>query len=95
MGKSSATDPASSSMVSLPGIGEAPISMMSSPSRTTETFELCIRNVGDVTGIIHTLQAGATIGIRGPFGRGFPMETFAAKISLSRPAAWGWPRRAP
>jgi sulfhydrogenase subunit gamma (sulfur reductase) len=63
-------------MVSIPGVGEAPISVMSSPSRTGETFQLCIRNAGDLTSIIHTLQAGDQVGIRGPFGRGFPVDAF-------------------
>ncbi|MCD4684355.1 MAG: FAD/NAD(P)-binding protein [Anaerolineae bacterium] len=76
-------------MVSLPGIGEAPISVMSSPSRTVETFRLCIRNAGDMTGIIHTLQAGDEIGIRGPFGRGFPMDQFAGKDILIAPGGLG------
>jgi NAD(P)H-flavin reductase len=35
--------------VSLFGIGEAPISVSSSPSRSNGTFELCVRRVGDVT----------------------------------------------
>jgi sulfhydrogenase subunit gamma (sulfur reductase) len=61
-------------MVSVPGVGEAPISVMSSPSRTQETFRLCIRNAGDLTGVIHTLERGDRIGIRGPFGRGFPVD---------------------
>ncbi len=76
-------------MVSLPGIGEVPISVMSSPSRTGETFKLCIRNAGDVTGIIHTLQPGDEIGIRGPFGRGFPMEQFKGKDILVAPGGLG------
>jgi sulfhydrogenase subunit gamma (sulfur reductase) len=76
-------------MVSLPGIGEAPISVMSSPSRTGETFKLCIRNAGDLTGIIHALQPGDEIGIRGPFGRGFPIETFEGKDILVAPGGLG------
>lgn len=76
-------------MVSLPGVGEVPISVMSSPSRTGETFKLCIRNAGDVTGILHTLSPGDQIGIRGPFGRGFPMEQFAGKDMLIAPGNLG------
>lgn len=76
-------------MVSVPGVGEAPISVMSSPSRTGETFKLCIRNAGDLTGIIHTMQPGDEIGIRGPFGRGFPMEQFAGKDILIAPGGLG------
>lgn len=76
-------------MVSVPGVGEAPISVMSSPSRTGETFKLCIRNAGDLTGIIHTLKPGDPIGIRGPFGRGFPIDVFKGKDVLIAPGGLG------
>lgn len=68
--------------VSLLGIGEAPISITSSPSRTTNRFELCIRAVGNVTNAIHRLLPGDFVGIRGPFGRGFPFERFRSKDIL-------------
>lgn len=69
-------------MVSLPGIGEAPISVMSSPSRTGETFDMCIRRVGNLTNSLHKLLPGDDIGIRGPFARGFPMDVFKKKDVL-------------
>ncbi len=59
--------------VSLPGIGEAPISIASSPTRPAG-FDLCIRRAGNVTEAIHRLKPGAKIGIRGPFGRGVPID---------------------
>ena len=68
--------------VSLFGIGEAPISISSSPSRSNGTFELCVRKVGDVTTAMHNLSEGATIGVRGPFGTGFPLERFKGKDIL-------------
>jgi sulfite reductase subunit B len=68
--------------VSLFGIGEAPISISSSPSRSNGAFELCVRRVGDVTGALHGLNEGATIGVRGPFGSGFPIEKFKGKDIL-------------
>lgn len=77
-------------MVSLPGIGEAPISVMSSPSRTGDTFKLCIRNAGDLTGVIHkSVLPGDQIAIRGPFGRGFPIEDFHGKDVLIAPGGLG------
>jgi sulfhydrogenase subunit gamma (sulfur reductase) len=79
-------------MVSLPGVGEVPISIMSSPSRTQETFKLCIRKVGDVTGVIHAaLKPGDEVGIRGPFGRGFPWETFKGRDMLFALGGLGLP----
>jgi sulfhydrogenase subunit gamma (sulfur reductase) len=78
-------------MVSLPGVGEAPISVMSSPSRTGETFKLCIRNAGDLTGRLHSLLPGDKLGIRGPLGRGFPLEVFKGKDVLVVPGGLGMP----
>lgn len=58
--------------VSLLGVGEVPISICSSPTRR-DSFELCIRAVGRMTNALHRLKAGTMIGIRGPFGMGFPI----------------------
>lgn len=68
--------------LSILGIGEAPISICSSPSRTNGSFELCVRRVGKLTNVMHTLKPGAMIGIRGPFGRSFPVESFRGKDVL-------------
>ena len=66
-------DPGQFVMVSLPGIGEAPISVCSSPVRR-DTFDLCVRAVGKVTRGIHGLKSGDDVDIRGPYGRGFPIR---------------------
>lgn len=68
--------------ISVFGIGEAPISVTSSPSRSNGTFELGIRKVGDVTGALHHLERGAKVGIRGPFGTSFPLEEMRGKDVL-------------
>lgn len=75
--------------VSVFGVGEAPISISSSPSRSNGKFELCVRKVGDVTGALHNLKEGATIGVRGPFGTGFPLEQFKGKDILFAPGGLG------
>jgi NAD(P)H-flavin reductase len=59
--------------VSVLGIGEAPISVSSSPSRSNESFELAVREVGNVTAALHRMQPGAKVGIRGPYGTSFPI----------------------
>jgi sulfite reductase subunit B len=59
--------------VSLLGVGEAPISVSSSPTKLG-SFELVVRNAGKVTGALHKLEAGDEVGIRGPFGKGFPVR---------------------
>jgi len=60
-------------MVEVPGYGECPISISSSPSDKGH-FELCIRRAGIVTGALHKARRGAAVGIRGPFGTHFPIE---------------------
>lgn len=55
------------------GVGEAPFSVCSSPTRGA-SFELAIRKAGAVTSALHELPAGSVVGIRGPFGRGFDMD---------------------
>lgn len=67
--------------VSLFGIGEAPISVSSSPTKKG-SFELAVRAVGNVTKTLHTLNRGAMLGIRGPFGKGFPIEEMKGKDIL-------------
>ena len=55
------------------GLGEAPISISSSPSKSG-FFELCVRRTGQISNALHEMQCGDVVGIRGPFGRGFPFE---------------------
>jgi sulfite reductase subunit B len=75
--------------VSVFGVGEAPISISSSPSRSNGAFELCVRRAGDVTSALHGLQPGDTIGLRGPFGHGFPIQRFHGKDLLFAPGGLG------
>jgi sulfite reductase subunit B len=63
------------------GIGEAPISISSSPTRKG-SFELAVRAAGDVTNYMHKLETGARLGIRGPFGNGFPLEELTGRDVL-------------
>ena len=61
--------------LSIFGIGEAPISISSSPTKEERNrFEICVRNVGTFTGALHKLGEKDKIGVRGPFGRGFPID---------------------
>ena len=59
--------------VSIFGVGEAPISISSSPSKRG-FIELCVRRTGHFTEVLHKMQCGDIVGLRGPFGRGFPFE---------------------
>ena len=64
--------------VSVFGTGEAPISI-SSPPAQTDTFEVCVRNVGSVTHDLHQIEPGVTLGVRGPYGHGFDVKEFEGK----------------
>lgn len=65
--------PGQFAMVSIPGTGEAPISISSSPSRP-EVLEMCVRRVGRMTDALYRLKTNDILGIRGPYGNGFPIE---------------------
>ena len=60
-------------MLEVPGYGEIPVSISGS-SHANGFVELCIRNVGTVTGVLHRARRGARVGLRGPFGTHFPLE---------------------
>lgn len=66
--------------LSLPGIGAFPVSAVTWP--TSDILHLCIRRVGRVTSALYCLPIGAQVGIRGPFGRGFPLEQFLGRDVL-------------
>jgi sulfhydrogenase subunit gamma (sulfur reductase) len=76
--------------VSLFGIGEAPISICSSPL-SKGSFEMVVRRVGNVTEAIHRLSPGDKVGIRGPFGKGFCTEELKGKDVLFVAAGLGLP----
>ncbi|WP_129125569.1 FAD/NAD(P)-binding protein [Geomonas oryzae] len=62
--------------ISVPGAGEVPISPADLPGGDG-TLELCVRRVGHVTELLHQQLPGAPLGIRGPFGNGFPLKEMA------------------
>jgi len=60
-------------MLEVPGIGEAPFSISSSPVRHGD-IELCIRRAGNLTNFLSRMERGVHVGISGPFGTSFPVE---------------------
>lgn len=70
--------PGQFNMLYLPGVGEAAISI-SSDSDRVDTLGHTIRLVGSVTRAMERLGRGATVGLRGPFGRGWPLEAIQGK----------------
>lgn len=67
--------------LSVPDGGEVPISPADLPA-PDGTISLCVRRVGHVTELLHRTRAGATLGIRGPFGTGFPLQEMEGRPVL-------------
>lgn len=65
----------------IPGLGEAPFTPSSS-SEVNDTMELTVMNVGSVTSAMHQMTPNETIGLRGPYGKGYPLEEFEGKEIL-------------
>ncbi len=60
------------------GAGEATFCIASSPTRKGY-IECCFRAVGRVTEELRRLEVGDTMGVRGPYGNSFPIESFKGK----------------
>jgi len=75
--------PGQFNMIGFPGFEEAPISMSSLPDTDGKLFSHTIRRVGAVTGRVGRLQPGEAIMVRGPFGRGWPLEELRGRNVLA------------
>ena len=64
--------------LTLPGIGEAPFTPSSDPN-VRGTIDVTIMNAGKVTGLLHSIPKNTAVGIRGPYGKGYPLERFAGR----------------
>jgi len=71
-------EPGQFGVFSVFGQGEAPFGIASSPTREGY-IECSIKRVGKVTNAFHELNPGDTIGFRGPYGRGFPIQDMKGK----------------
>jgi NAD(P)H-flavin reductase len=67
--------------LTLNGIGEAPFTPSSSPL-VKDRIEVTVMKTGYVTEKIHQLKPGEILGIRGPYGRGYPIDKFYGKEVL-------------
>jgi sulfite reductase subunit B len=67
-------------MLSLFGIGESAISLSDTSNNGSVTTT--IRNVGSVTNAVLRLKEGDFIGMRGPYGNGWPLERAEGKNVL-------------
>jgi dihydroorotate dehydrogenase electron transfer subunit len=55
-------------MLWIPGIDEIPLSIM---DVSNGLVSVSVKQVGDATRHLHAMEAGATVGVRGPFGNSF------------------------
>ena len=66
-------EPGQFNMLYLHGVGEVPISIISDP-RDSHFILHTVRAVGRVTRGLAGLRVGDEVGLRGPFGRGWPLR---------------------
>ncbi len=68
--------------LSVPGVGEAPFTPSSSPGDVNE-MEITIMKTGRITDVLHEdIKVGDKLGLRGPFGKGYPLDKFSGKEIL-------------
>jgi len=65
-------------MLSIPGVGESPFSISSTPSRPG-ILELGVRKVGKLTDALFQKKDNDVVYIRGPFGNGFKLDQMVNK----------------
>jgi NAD(P)H-flavin reductase len=66
--------------ITLPGVGSFPVSACDQVHDRLITS--CIRRAGRVTEALYQLEKGDRVGLRGPFGKGFPLEVFKDQDAL-------------
>ena len=68
--------------LTLPGVGEAPFTPSSSPSEA-DRIAITVLKTGEVTTRLHeACRVGMSLGVRGPFGKSYPLEKLAGKEVL-------------
>lgn len=70
--------PGQVAQISVFGVGEATISITSSPTRKG-FLEFSVKKVGLLTSILHQMDVGSKVAIRGPYGNSFPYELMKGK----------------
>jgi NAD(P)H-flavin reductase len=68
-------------MASIPGFGEA-IFGVASEMDNKKSIQITVRKVGSLTSELHNKKKGDVIGIRGPYGRAFPIDLAKGKNVL-------------
>lgn len=66
--------------ITVPGVGNFPVSTCGPVANGR--IVACIRRAGRVTDALYRLRTGDRVGIRGPYGQGFPVEAFGGRDAL-------------
>lgn len=82
--------PGQFTMLSLPGIGEVPVSISGDPAQP-QVLVHTLKAVGLVTTAICRLKKGEVLGVRGPFGTGWPVDQLAGHDVLIVAGGLGLP----
>lgn len=67
--------------VTLPGVGESPFTPSSDPAHP-ERLEFTVIRTGRVTDQLHHVETGDQLGVRGPFGHGYPIDDMEGRHVL-------------
>ena len=67
--------------ITVPGLGEAPFTPSSSP-RVKDRIDFTIMSAGKVTEALHKMTKGQVVGLRGPMGKGYPLDAWKGKEIL-------------
>ena len=67
--------------LTVPGLGEAPFTPSSSPAEA-ERLAVSVMEAGRVTAALHRLDVGATLGLCGPYGNEYPLDSYTGKDIL-------------
>ena len=76
-------------MVTVFGIGEATFGIV--PTEKKDEYEFTVKKMGTVTSALFKLKKGDVIGIRGPFGNGYPVKELKGKSILLVAGGVGFP----
>ena len=64
--------------VTVPSVGECPFTPSSDPKKT-ETIEFTVMKAGEVTSKLQNMKEGEYVGVRGPYGKPYPLADYHGK----------------
>jgi len=76
--------------VSVFGMGEIPLTLCSTPFNN-DFFQISVRRIGNVTNALFNLKEGDVIGVRGPYGNGYPINQMMYKNVVMVAGGIGFP----